>query len=186
MRIVAGIAACLVLLASAPVSAQERFDLRDWSRKALPDTPTALFDCKQPKSCGVGSVISARLIPLPKEPLTVSNQKVRQQGIVRRMREQGEGRLKDIEVDEPRETKIEGMQFIYTEKRVIPQKGATRTYVDGILVGKTKAYLVVSSGPEAARVRDNFNGLALVTAFVLDQMALETPPPETASAPSSQ
>jgi hypothetical protein len=189
VRILLGIAAALLVLAAAPAIAQERpherFDLRDWTRKALPDSPTALFECRLPKNCGANSVVSGRLIERPKEPLTVEGQKARQQEIVRRMREQGAGRIKDIEVDETKETKIEGLQFVYTEKRVIPEKGPTRVFLDGILVGKTKAYTVVSSGLEPAQVRSNFNGMAVVAALILDQMALEAATSAASPTPSS-
>jgi hypothetical protein len=174
----------VLALGSAPTLAQERFDLREWTRKALPDSPTALFECRLSQTCGAGSIVSGRMIDAPKEPLTIEGQRRRQQEIVRRMREQGEARIKDVEVDETREIKVEGLQLIFTEKRVVPVKGATRTFVDGILVGKTKAYTVVSSASTPEQARNHFNGFARIAALILDQLALQAGPSGTSPAPS--
>lgn len=170
----------VVSIAGGSALAQERFDLRDWSREAIEDSTAAKFECEKPKLCGEGSSVSARLMARPKEPLTVERQRAREAEIAKRMREQAEGRIKDVAVGETREIKVAGLPLIYTEKRVTLTKGGVRTDIAGVMTGRTKAYVVVSSGRSAEHVRSNFSGYARVVALILEQMAADAAASEAA------
>src|SRR5262245_33482600 len=122
-----GLLSAVLILAAVPAIAQERFDLRDWTREAIEDSTAAKFDCEKPKICGERSSISARMAPLPKEPRTVEKQRAREAEIAKKMREQAEGRIKAIDVGETREIKVDGLPLIYTEKKITLTSGGIRT-----------------------------------------------------------
>jgi hypothetical protein len=175
----------------SPASAQERFDLRDWKRKPLPDSPTILFECNLAARCGEGSIVSGRLLDKPRQPVTVERQKQREAQSAKRMREQSSGRIKEIVLGETRETKVESLTMIVTDKRIVSTSG-TRYFIDGVMIGKTKIYSLIASGAKAEQVRNNFTAYALVAAVVLDHLATEaeddeeeTPKPAAPAAPSA-
>lgn len=178
-----GAACSLLMLAAAPAQAQSRFDLRDWTRKPIAESSTLFLECKVEKACGEGSAVSGRQTVRPKEPLTVSGQRGREQAIVKRMKEQSEGRIKDVELGETRETLVEGLPFIYTEKKVIRAKGDPQIYLSGVMVGKTRAYTVIASGESALQVRSNFQGFARIVALVLGELAVDAPKSEDPKSP---
>jgi len=164
----------LLLALTASASAQERFDLRDWNRKKIEDSTTVFFECTAVAVCGNGSSVSGRLIALPKQPWTVERLRAREERNAKRRREQGEGRIKDIELGETKEVKIGFLPLVYIEKKVVPASGQPRTELAGIITGKTKAYSIVASGSDVAKVRNNFTGLARILSLVLEQMAADS------------
>ena len=179
MRAVRCWALAAVLLQSVlPAAAQERFDLRDWKRKPIADSPALFYECQAPQLCGAGSAVSARLMALPKEALTVERQRAREAEIVRRMREQSDGKIKSVDVGETREIRIEQLPVIFTEKRVTPASGPARTDVAGIMTGKTRAYVVIATARTPEQARSNFSGMARVAALILDQMAADPQKPD--------
>jgi len=178
-------------LALAPAAA---FDLRDWTRRPLPNSPTAFYECAAPPVCGNGSAVSARLQPLDAGPSGIEDERRRQQGIAQRLFEQMAGRIADIQTGDTREVPIEGLRALVTEKRANFTDGRRQFYIDAVLFGPTQAYSIVSSGGDAEQVRRNFEGYARLMALVLDQMASAgaaqtapppgPPPPQTAPRPS--
>jgi hypothetical protein len=163
----------LTIAATPAAQAQARFDLRDWARKPIAENTTALFECKVRAACGEGSAVSARQAARPKEPVTIAGQRAREQAIVKRMKEQSEGRIKDVELGETRETIVEGLPLIYTEKKIIRAKGEPQIYLTGVMTGKTRAYTIIASGRSANAVRSNFQGLSRVVALILGELAVE-------------
>ena len=168
---------------AAPAFAQERFDLRDWNRKPIADSPALFYDCRAPQTCGAGSAVSARMQALPKEPLTVERQRARETEIVRRMREQTDGKIKSVDLGETREIKVDQFPLIFTEKRVTPASGPARTDIAGIMTGKTRAYVVISTARTPEQARSNFSGFARVVALILDQMPADGEKPDASPRP---
>jgi hypothetical protein len=178
----AAVYGALLLVGASSASAQARFDLRDWTRKPVPDSTTAFFECNAEKFCGDGSRVSAHQNARPKEPLTISGMRTREQAVVKRMKEQSEGRIKNIELGETRETLVDGLPLFYTEKK-IRAKGDPQIYVGGIMVGKTKAYSIIASGEAAIQVRSNFQGFARIVALILGELAVDAPKSEGQKSP---
>jgi hypothetical protein len=171
-------------LALAPAAA---FDLRDWTRRQLPNSPTAFFECAQPRACGNGSAVSGRLQPLDAAPTGIEDERRRQQEIAQRLFEQMAGRITDIQTGDTREAPIEGLRALVTEKRASFTDGRRQFYIDALLFGPTRSYAIVSSGGDPEQVRRNFEGYARLMALVLDQLASadaaqtpQVPPPQAA------
>ena len=174
-----GLFLTMAAVPAAQAQAQARFDLRDWTRKPIAESTTALFECKARAACGEGSAVSARQGVRPKDALTIAGQRTREQAIVKRMKEQSEGRIKDVELGETRETIVEGLPLIYTEKKIVRAKGEPQIYLSGVMVGKTRAYTIIASGKAATAVRSNFQGFARVVALILGELAVEAPKSDT-------
>ena len=155
-------------LGFAPAAA---FDLRDWTRKPIPNSPTVFYECTTPPACGAGSAVSGRMHPLPPNPVGIEDERQRQQGIARRMREQMADRIVEVDVDQTRERPIEGLRAFVTAKVVIFADGRRQAYIDSMLFGPTRAYSIVASGGDPEVVRRNFEGYAKTLALVLDQLA---------------
>lgn len=168
----------------------QRFDLRDWTREAIEDSKAAKFECAKEKICGEGSAVSARLIVIPKEPVTVERQRTQQAAVAKRMREQSDGRYKSVDVSETRETKVESIPLVFTEKRVTLKNDKKLIDLGGVMTGRTRAFIIISTGSDAEKVRANFQGFARIVALMLDQMAAESAlaapsPPAPAQEPKS-
>jgi hypothetical protein len=170
------------------------FDLRDWRRQQILNSPTAFYECGNPQTCGNGSAVSARLQALDTAPRGVEEERRRQQEIAQRLFEQMAGRITDIQTGETRELPIEGLRALATEKRASFTDGRRQFYIDALLFGPTRAYSIVSSGGDPEQVRRNFEGYTRLMALVLEQLASADagqppqgppPPPEqTAPRPS--
>jgi hypothetical protein len=166
------IAICVGLCtALTPVAAQDRFDLRDWTRRALPDSPTVFYECAVPPVCGHGSAVSGRLQSLRAAPSDIQGERQRQQAMEPRMREQSGGRIVDVRTGETREQPIDGLRALVTEKQARLGDGGQQYYIDGVLFGRTRVYSIVASGGDPQQVRRNFEGYARVLALILDQIA---------------
>ena len=173
-------------LAAAPAAA---FDLRDWSRRPIPNSPTAFYECGQPQVCGAGSAVSARLQPLDAGPSGIEDERRRQRDIAQRLFEQMAGRITDIQTGDTRELPIEGLRALVTEKRASFTDGRRQFYIDAVLFGRTRAYSIVSSGGDVEQVRRNFEGYARMMALVLEQLAsadaAQPPPPQSSPPPQT-
>lgn len=179
--LVGALAASLLMtsFAQAQASSQPgRLDLGSWSRRLSDNGQLTIFECENKIACGDDSMVSLRLGNHPREPWTVERARKREQEIIKRMREQGEGRVKDIELGETRQMKIEEATLIYTEKKYIPVKGDSRTDIAGILTGKTKQYVIVGSAERPEVARSNFLGFARLGALILHEIAREGTKPE--------
>ncbi|BAT59762.1 hypothetical protein GJW-30_1_02295 [Variibacter gotjawalensis] len=180
----ASLAACAVAMfavsfAEAQSPQSSRLDLGVWSRRVSDDGKLTFFECENKIACGEDSKVSLRLGNLSREPWTVERARSVEQANIKRMREQGEGRVKDIELGETRQMKIDEATLIYTEKKYIPVKGDPRTDIVGILVGKTKQYVIVGSAEKPEMARSNFLGFARLGSLILFEMARDTGKPDT-------
>jgi hypothetical protein len=175
----------------SPAAAQDRFDLRDWTRRAIPDSPTVFYECTVPPVCGRGSAVSGRLQSQRAAPSDIRGERQRQQAMEQRMREQSGGRIVDVRTGETREQPINGLRALVTEKQARLGDGGQQFYIDAVLFGRTRVYSIVASGGDPQQVRRNFEGYARVLALVLDQIAIAdrvrtSRPPDRAAPPPSR
>jgi hypothetical protein len=164
--------------AEAQSANSSRLDLGNWARRLSDNGQLTIFECENKIACGEDSMVSLRLGNHPRQPWTIERARSREQDIVKRMREQGEGRVKDIEIGETRQIKVEEATLIYTEKKYIPVKGDPRTDIAGILTGKTKQYVIIGSAERPEVARSNFLGFARLGALILHEVGREVGKPE--------